>query len=138
MSRSVKTMAYMTPFPWLWSPAVRRPPRLRASSGRSTGVAEHRLRTVLTRVNAMGFIAAACALVIIAVPTTAGAQSAQDRAAATRKELERSAERWFAAQNKASAINALIARRTHDITDAEARLASLPHPPLSPPTLLYR
>src|SRR5262249_22443990 len=137
MSRSVKTMAYMTPFPWLWSPAVRRPPRLRASSGRSTGVAEHRLRTVLTRVNAMGFIAAACALVIIAVPTTAGAQSAQDRAADTRREHHRSAERWFAAENQASAINALIARRTHDITDAEARVASLRHAAVARARLMY-
>jgi peptidoglycan hydrolase CwlO-like protein len=85
----------------------------------------------------MGFIAAATALVIVAAPTTAGAQSAQDRAAATRKELDRAAERWFAAQNKASAISALIAQRTHDINDAEARVDVLRHAAVARARLMY-
>jgi peptidoglycan hydrolase CwlO-like protein len=85
----------------------------------------------------MGYVAAACALVIVAVPTVAGAQSTQDRVASTRRALDRVANRWFAAQNKVTAIDALIAQRIHDINAAQARVDALRTAAVARARLMY-
>jgi peptidoglycan hydrolase CwlO-like protein len=85
----------------------------------------------------MGYIAAACALVIVALPAVASAQSTQDRLASTRSALDRAADRWFAAQNKVNAIDTLIAQRVHDIDAAQARADALRHAAVSRARLMY-
>ena len=105
---------------WLGSYLVRRPTRRRLSVGRSVGVAEHLgsrpIYTELSRPNATRWLALLCAFVcaFLVLPGVAGAQTTQERIAATRENIDAAAERWFAAQSKASEIDAHIARLEHD------------------------
>ena len=98
---------------------MRRPGRLRADVERSTGVAEHHRRTVLTRAHRTRFIAAACAVALAFVPARAAhATSPNDQIASTKQAIESAAERWFAAQNDAARIDASIADIQQRIDEA--------------------
>ena len=73
------------------------------------------------------FVALACFSALVAFPGTAHAQSTQARLNSTRHAIDIAAQHWFAAQNKAAALDARIARLERDIASAEARVASAKH-----------
>src|SRR5262245_23100206 len=103
----------------LCSTPMRRPGRPRADVERSTGVAEHHRRTVLTRAYRNRFVAAGCAAALAFVPVHAAhATSPNDQIADTKRAIESAAERWFAAQNDAARIDASIADIQHRIDEA--------------------
>jgi peptidoglycan hydrolase CwlO-like protein len=102
---------------------MRRPGRPWAGVERSTGVAEHHRRTVLTRVYRSRFVAVACVAALIFVPPRAAhAMSSNEQIAATEKAIESIAERWFAAQNQAASIDASIAEVEGQISAAQATI----------------
>jgi hypothetical protein len=102
---------------------MRRPDRPRVNVERSIGVAEHHIRTVLTRVNVNRIIAVACISALGLLPAvSAHAATTGDQIAATTTAINSAAERWFAAQADAARINASIADIEHQISDAQARM----------------
>jgi len=102
---------------------MRRPPRSEVRVECSNGVAEHQpRRTVLTHSLVKRLVVVACACALIAVPTTAHAQTTSERLAATRKAIDAAAQRWFSAQNSAANLDASIATLQHEITAANARV----------------
>ena len=104
---------------------MRRPPRQRASVGRSLGTAESKCGAGLSRINVTRFLAVACIFALAWIPATAGAQSTQDRVKATRSAIDATAQRWFAAQDAEAHINARIGEVEHALRKAEARVASV-------------
>src|SRR6478672_10035725 len=104
---------------------MRRPPRRLVSVGRSIGEAEHRSAfAVLTRPNVIRLVTGACVVALALIPTgRASAGSTQENLAATRKQLDAAAQRWFDAQNKAASTDARVAQLEHDLKTAEARVA---------------
>jgi peptidoglycan hydrolase CwlO-like protein len=110
--------------PLLASTPVRRSGRRRADVERSTGVAETHRRTVLSRSSRSRVVAVACAAALGLIPANAAhATSASDQIASTKRAIESTAERWFAAQNDAARIDASIADVQHRIAEAEATVA---------------
>jgi peptidoglycan hydrolase CwlO-like protein len=90
---------------------------------RSAGVAEHHIRTGLTRASRTRFIAAACAVALAFVPARAAhATSSDEQIASTKQAIESAAERWFSAQNDAARIDASIADIEHRIGVALATI----------------
>jgi peptidoglycan hydrolase CwlO-like protein len=91
---------------------------------RSTGVAEHHRRTVLTRFRGRGLVAVACAVALAFIPAnSAHATSTKDQIASTERAIESVAERWFAAQNAAARIDASIADVQHQMDGEQATIA---------------
>jgi peptidoglycan hydrolase CwlO-like protein len=102
---------------------MRRPGRPRVDVERSTGVAEHHRRTVLTRTYRHRFVAVACAAALAFGPAHAAhATSPSDQIASTKNAIESAAERWFAAQNEAASIDASIADVQTRINEAQATI----------------
>jgi len=99
--------------------------RRRVSTGRSSGVAEHRKRTVLTQSIATRFIALACVCACVFVPTAAHAESTQDQIDHTRQKIDDAAQRFFDAQKEKSQIDGGIVQFTREISTAEARVQRL-------------
>src|SRR3954454_187939 len=104
---------------------MRRPPRHRASVGRSLGTAESRSGTGVSRGNVTRVLAVASICALAWIPATAGAQSTRDRVTATRHAIDATAQRWFAAQNVEARINARIGEVEHSLRKAEALVASV-------------
>lgn len=103
---------------------MRRPGHPRVDVERSTGVAEHHRRTVLTRSSRNRFVAVACVAVLGFIPAHAAhATSPGEQIASTRSAIESAAERWFAAQNAAARIDASIADVQSRIDTAQATIA---------------
>ena len=99
---------------------MRRPGRPRVNVERSIGVAEHHIRTVLTRLNVNRLVAVAGIAALGLVPvTTAHASTASDRLATTTRAIDAAAQRWFAAQADASRISASISDIEQQISSAE-------------------
>jgi hypothetical protein len=91
--------------------------------GRSTGVAEHHFRTVLTRFNVTRLVAVAgvgALGLVAAVP--AHASTSTEQVAATAHAVDAAAQRWFTAQADAARINADIADVEHRIAIAQASM----------------
>jgi peptidoglycan hydrolase CwlO-like protein len=104
---------------------MRRPGRPRVSVERSTGVAEHHIRTVLTRLHLNRFIAVACIAALGLVPATAAhASTASDRLANTTRAVDAAAQRWFTAQADASRLSASISDIEQQIATAEKAMES--------------
>jgi peptidoglycan hydrolase CwlO-like protein len=84
------------------------------------------MHTGLSRPNATRWLALFCAsaFAFLALPGIAGAQTTQERIAATREKIDAAAERWFAAQAKAGELDAQITHLEHEIAEAEARVDS--------------
>jgi uncharacterized protein YlxW (UPF0749 family) len=102
---------------------MRRPARPRVNVKRSTGVAEHHFRTVLSRVNVNRIIAVASISALCLVPAvSAHAATTSDQIASTTKAIDAAAQRWFSAQADAARIDASIADIEHRINDAQARM----------------
>ncbi len=102
---------------------MRRPVHPRVDFGRSTGVAEHHFRTVLTRFNVTRLVAVACISALGVLPAMpAHAATGGDRVATTKQAIDAAAQRWFAAQNDAARIDAGIAAVEHQIAVAESRI----------------
>jgi peptidoglycan hydrolase CwlO-like protein len=102
---------------------MRRPAHLRVNVGRSTGVAEHHFRTVLTRFNVTRLVAVACIGALGLLPAIpAHAATAGDQIATTTQAIDAAAQKWFAAQADAARIDADIADVEHQIAAAEARM----------------
>ncbi len=99
---------------------MRRPGRPRVSVERSIGVAEHHIRTVLTRLNVNRFLAVACIAALGLVPATAAhASPASDQLATTTRAIDAAGQRWFAAQADAARISASISDVEQQIATAE-------------------
>jgi peptidoglycan hydrolase CwlO-like protein len=62
-----------------------------------------------------------CVCALACVPVVAGAQTTNDRVAATRSAVDKAAQRWFDAQNKAASLDERIQQLERDIATAEAR-----------------
>src|SRR5690242_2388251 len=123
MPRSVICDAEIGRTGLLCSTPMRRPGRPRVDVERSTGVAEHHRRTVLTRAHRNRFVAVACAAALAFVPAHAAhAASPNDQIASTKNAIESAAERWFAAQNEAARIDASIADVQTRIDAAQATI----------------
>src|SRR5436190_1275019 len=101
-----------------------RRPRRTVSDGRSSGVAEPRVRTGLPHSISTRLIALACVCACVWLPTAARADSTQDQTDQTRTPIDTAAQRFFDAQKQASEIDAGIAQFTREITNAQARVAS--------------
>src|SRR5882757_1465055 len=102
---------------------MRRPVHLRVDAGRSTGVAEHHFRTVLTRFNVTRLVAVACIGALGLLPAIpAHAATAGDQIATTTQAIDAAAQKWFAGQADAARIDADIADVEHQIAAAEARM----------------
>jgi peptidoglycan hydrolase CwlO-like protein len=87
---------------------------------RSIGVAEHHIRTVLTRLNVNRFLAVAFIAALGLVPATAAhASPTRDRLANTTHAIDAAAQRWFSAQADATRISASIADIEQQIASAE-------------------
>jgi peptidoglycan hydrolase CwlO-like protein len=102
---------------------MRRPGRPRVSVGRSSGEAEHHVRTGLTRLNLTRLVAGACIATLGLLPAVpAHASTTGDRIAATKNAIEVAAQRWFAAQADVARIDASIADVEHQIKAAQANI----------------
>jgi hypothetical protein len=88
-------------------------------------VAESSSNTRLSRVNVTCLIAVAFFSALICIPTTAGAQTTSDQVASTRRAIDATAQRWFAAQNSLASLDARIQQVESDIHAAQARVASI-------------
>ncbi len=107
----------------LGSEFMHRPRHLRVSVGRSNGVAEHHLRTLLARINVTRCIAAACIGALGVLPAIpAHAATSGDPVATTTQAIDSAAQRWFAAQTDASRLDSGIADVEHQIADAQTRV----------------
>jgi hypothetical protein len=103
---------------------MRRPGRLRVIVGRSTGEAEHHVHTLLTRPNVTRFAAVACISALGLLPAVpAHALTTSQQAAVTTREIEATAQRWFAAQADEARIDASIADVEHRIAVAQSSIA---------------
>jgi len=103
---------------------MRRPGRPRVSVERSIGVAEHHIRTVLTRLNVNRLFAVACIAALGLVPATAAhASTASDRLANTTRAIDAAGQRWFSAQADAGRISASISDIEQQIATAEKTMA---------------
>src|SRR5262249_5330640 len=123
MPRSVICDAEIGRSGLLSSHPMRRPGPPRADVERSTGVAEHHRRTVLTRVYRNRFVAVAFVAALAFVPARAAhGTSPDDQIAATKQAIESTAERWFAAQNEAARLDASIADVQHQIDSTQATI----------------
>ncbi len=86
--------------------------------GRSAGLASPLVVPALPRSRTVvRVLAVACTSALVFIPTTAHAQSTQDRIAQTRQRINDVAQQWFTTQADAARIDA-------DIADLEQRLAS--------------
>jgi septal ring factor EnvC (AmiA/AmiB activator) len=94
------------------------------SVGRGIGVAEYGARTVPTRSIATRFLALACLLALVSLPGVAHAETTSEHLAATAREIETAAERWFEAQHEATRVEQRIADLERDIESTTARVAS--------------
>ena len=114
---------------------MRRPPRREVSAGRSTvwrsitagvtlSTVTRRSSTVLTRPIVRGLVALSCMSVLLLAPTPAHAQTAQERLSETRRAIDTAAQHFFDAQNHAAMANERMHALEHEITGAEARVAS--------------
>src|SRR6478672_13781888 len=107
---------------------MRRPGRPRVSVERSIGVAEHHIRTVLTRLPLNRYIAVACIAALGLVPATAAhASPASDRLATTRQAVDAAAQRWFSDQADATRISASISDIEQEIASAETTMEHTRH-----------
>ncbi len=102
-----------------------RPPHRKVSVGRDTGDAEHRTHTGVSRDHVTrSMVAFCCALAMLLVPSgVAHAQSTAVDVAATKRAIERSAERWFSAEARAADIDARIQSLEHSIAAARDDVA---------------
>ncbi len=102
---------------------MHRPGHPRVDVGRSTGVAEHHFRTLLTRSPVTRFVAVACISALGVLPAIpAHAATSGGQVATTTHAIDAAAQRWFAAQNAAVGIDARIAEVEHQITVEQARI----------------
>jgi peptidoglycan hydrolase CwlO-like protein len=62
-----------------------------------------------------------CVCALACVPVVAGAQTTNDRVAATRSAVDKAAQRWFDAQDKAASLDERIQQLERDIATAETR-----------------
>jgi len=103
---------------------MRRPGRLRAIVGRSTGEAEHHVHTLLTRINVTRLAAVACISALGFLPAVpVHALTTSQQVAVTTREIEATAQRWFTAQADAARIDASIADVQHRILLAQQSIA---------------
>lgn len=102
---------------------MHRPAHPRVNVGRSNGVAEHHVRTLLTRLNVTRLVAVAAIGALGLLPAIpAQAATPGDGVATTTQAIDAAAQRWFAAQNDAANLDASIAGVQHEITVAQARM----------------
>jgi transglycosylase-like protein len=102
---------------------MRRPGRLRVSVERSTGVAEHHPRTMLTRSNVTRLVAVAAIGALGLIPAVpAHALTPSEEVAATQQSIDVAAQRWFNAQADAARISADIADVEHKIAIAQSSM----------------
>jgi peptidoglycan hydrolase CwlO-like protein len=81
--------------------------------------------TRLSQVNVTRFVAVALFCALVWVPATASAQTTSDRVASTRRAIDATAARWFAAQNALATIDTRIQQVEMDLHTAQARVASI-------------
>lgn len=102
---------------------MHRPAHPRVNVGRSTGVAEHHFRTLLTRINVTRLVAVAAIGALGLVPAIpASAATPGDPVATSIQAIDAVAQRWFAAQNDAANLDASIADVEHQIAVAQLRM----------------
>lgn len=102
---------------------MHRPGHPRVSVGRSTGVAEHHFRTLLTRINVTRFVAVATISALGVLPAIpAHAATTGDQVATTTQAINAAAQHWFAAQDDAARIDAGIADIEHQISVEQTRM----------------
>ena len=96
---------------------MRRPCVGRIGLGRSSGVAESRTNTVLSRTRVL---MVAVIVALVSMPLTAHAQSTTDQIAKTRAEIDKIAQQWFQSQQDAKDLDTQIAELQQQVTVAES------------------
>ena len=116
-SRSVARDLHLGGTSSLGSSSMRRPCVGRIGLGRSSGVAESRKNTVLSRTRVL---MVAVIVALVSMPLAAHAQSTTDQIAKTRAEIDKIAQQWFQSQQDAKDLDTQIAELQQQVTVAES------------------
>ncbi len=103
---------------------MHRPPRRRVSVGHCIGGVDRTDHHRSTRPTVLRAFACVCLFAVAFVPQAAHAQTTQDQLSQTRSAIDSTANRWFAAHNDATNLDARIAQIEEEIKNAEARVDS--------------
>jgi peptidoglycan hydrolase CwlO-like protein len=85
-------------------------------------MADHRMFTVLTRINVARLLAVAVIGALVGIASPAAAQTTQQRITATRNAIDVAAQRWFTAQNDARELDARIAAIERTVANGQSRV----------------